>query len=97
MILKPVPKVSNMETYLLERISKENAIKRQKSQADSVRFESEITIRDKKINRINKQRKNDLTNYQSEIAKINLITTDSAYLATLDSIKKVCCSNSSGR
>lgn len=91
-------KASNELNDLL-RVQLDSMYKSQKKQltSDSLKYVNAIDSLSHKIEVIKYKRKNDILDYQSQIAKINTIVTDSAYLVALDSIKQVCCSNRTNR
>lgn len=94
-IFKPNPKESILEKALLERIKAEHKANEERILNDSLRFVEYIKLKEKKINTINYLRKNERNLYQLELAKIQLLNSDSSYVAAIDSIKKVCCSDTS--
>ena len=94
-ILKPAPKVSNMETYLLDRISKDNKAKKESILRDSLRYESHIKELKNKIYYVQKKRKDEHDLYEQQLTKINNLSNDSSYYSYIDSIKKLCCSSNS--
>lgn len=94
-ILKPEPENTYLEKALIDRIKKEHIINTNRIFVDSIRHEKAIKLKEKKINTINYLRKNERSLYQLELSKIQLLNSDSSYVAAIDSIKKVCCSDTS--
>lgn len=73
----------------------ETQLKQLKS--DSIRYASKIDSLTSKIKNLNYLRKDERNKYLQEQSKYNNLTTDSSYNHVLDSIKKVCCSDSTSR
>lgn len=86
----------NSKTYI-DYIKKEWQIKQNKLKNDSIRYSIKIDSLTLEVNHIKKRRKYEYDKYLSEQSKFNNLTTDSSFIAILDSIKKVCCSNDTSR
>lgn len=94
-ILKKEPNYTDYVLYLSNKVKAEHKAMEDKILNDSLRITNEIKIRDKKINKLYKIRDNERNLYQLELSKIQLLNSDSSYVAVIDSIKKVCCTDTS--
>lgn len=94
-VLKKEPNYTNVEQYLLDKVKSDNIAKKEKIKLDSLRYIDNINRLTLKVSKIQKQRKNERTNYEIELSKLQSINSDSAYTYILDSIKEVCCPNGS--
>lgn len=94
-LLRPVQIKTENEQYLLDRIKLDVINKKKALKEDSILIERRIKQKNSKIYNLKKQLKDEQLKYQSEIHKYKYITSDSAFVDILDSIKKVCCSGHS--
>jgi hypothetical protein len=96
-IFKPMPKKTDIETYLIDKFKAENIAKKQKVIADSIRHEAAIEKLNKNVYYVQKQRKNERNKYELELAKISNMASDSVINLYLDSLQKVCCPKRTSR
>lgn len=94
-ILKPVQQNTHLEKALINKIKEQHKADEARILSDSLRHVDIIKSKEKKINTINYLRKNERNLYQLELSKIQLLNSDSSYVAAIDSIKKVCCTSTS--
>lgn len=85
----------SLNDSLLVKFKREQQAKLNDIKNDSLKIVDNITTLEKKIVQINWKRKNDKSNYENEIAKLQNITSDSSYYPIIDSIKILCCSGTS--
>ena len=94
-ILKPDPVINDNEYKI--RVEKEITAHKNRVIVDSIRHSQEIEKLNKKVYYVQKKRKDEHNKYELELSKINNLVNDSSINAYLDSLQKVCCSNSPGR
>ena len=89
--------IVNTDDILIEKIKQVNKERLKELSKDSIKYSLKIDSLNNVVTQVKKKRKYEHDKYIQEQSKYNNLTTDSSYFAVLDSIKKVCCSDSTSR